>query len=277
MNLHPSYRTALHIAILLTALATMPACSLQPTVAPGAANAQPEDVRTLTEEFVLPDGTNSVRIHNRHGDVRMRFGDRKTVGLYATIQRIGTKKIDPEFRITQQGTQWLLDVRYPGDERWQADGHAHGRVDFGIWLPRDLAVDAETVDGTVQIKRAKVALRVRTQSGPIQVSSTSTLDIESTSGPIIARQESGEWSGLSRVVSESGRILMAVPMFADIHLIAQSGAVLSVDPGMPTPQPAASGGMQIEARLGAALRTLEIRSNQDVHLVPVIRVEKRKS
>lgn len=260
----------------LFALVLIAGCATRnPTQTESATPATPQvEVVTHIDEFALA-GVARVRVVNRHGDVRLRFGDRGTANLHATIQRIGERPLDPEFRVVRDGESWTLDVRYRGDEHWSGPGHSRGRVDFGLWLPQGVAVDVETTDGTVQIRRAKGAIRVRTDSGAIQASGQADLDIESASGEIIARQESGNWQQTARVVSGSGRILAAIPAFADVHLRASSGGVLSVDPGLPAPM-VEGDRMRIDARLGAALRMLEIRSNADVHLVPVLRVDVRE-
>lgn len=242
---------------------------------PSAADAPALEVVTQVEEYAL-DKVVAVRLVNLHGDIRVRFHGAAVASLHATVQRIGEHPVDPEFRVARDGDRWSLEVHYRGEERWREPGHAQGRVDFGIWLPHGTHIDAQTGDGAVQIRRARGALKVRTGSGAIQASGQSDLDIESNSGAIIARQETGQWTRSARVVSESGRILAAVPAFADIHLVARAGGVISVEPGLPAPQASADGGMQLDARFGAALRALEIRTSADISLVPVLKVEPRR-
>jgi hypothetical protein len=223
------------------------------------------------EEFELGKEISRVVIDNPHGDVRVRSFSEQSLGLFAVIQRIGEAPLDPEFVVARSDGALTLTVRYAGEAGWLAGDHQHGRADLGVWLPKGVQLDVRSTDGSVQISHWNRDVRVSTLSGRIQVSGKAGLDLESSSGAIVARQTSGRWDGIARVVSGSGSILAAVPAFADVHLLAHSGTTLSVDPGLPVATATDSGGMDLESSFGAASHRLEIRSGGSVHLVPVLR------
>ena len=56
---------------------------------PAIAESPPFSVVERRQAFTLPAAIRHVVVHNRHGDVRIRWSDRREIGLYATVQRIG--------------------------------------------------------------------------------------------------------------------------------------------------------------------------------------------
>lgn len=254
----------------------MSACAPIPR-SPAIAESPPFSVVERRQAFTLPAAIRHVVVHNRHGDVRIRWSDRREIGLYATVQRIGAQPLEPSFQTAQNDDRYTLDVRFPGDQAWAAGDHRRGRVDLGIWLPADMRVDVETSDGQVQVRRARQPVRVRTVGGNIELSVHGDVDAESVSGNITVRQLSGQWNGIARAVTGTGNILAAIPAFADLQVDAQSGGTLSVDPGLPPAHPVAPSGMTLQASFGAATHLLQLRAGGDLHIVPVIRLAQRKN
>lgn len=231
----------------------------------------PYEVLNRRESFVLAPAITRVVIRNAHGDVRVRASDRREVGVYGVIQRIGSQPLDPSFVTEQTADSFILTMRYPGEEQWAVGDHRRGRVDLGVWLPADVRIEVQTSDGLVQVKRAQQALRVRTDSGRIEVSVRGDLDVESVSGNIMARQINGQWNGVARIVSSTGDIVAAIPPFADVHLVAQAGGTLSTDPGLPAAITKQAAGMAVDARFGTATHELQLRTDGNIYLLPVIR------
>lgn len=265
------HKTRLFFVVL--SLGLVSACALAPKQ-PAASDTSAVPAYTVVnrrDTFELTAATRRIVIRNRHGDLRLRSSDHRAVGVYSVYQRIEPTPLDPILETSQSGDTFVLTVRYPGEDGWAPDDHRRGRTDLGIWLPPDLALDIETTDGLVQLKRANAPVRIRTTSGEIEVSVGADLDVESNSGRITARQVSGNWSGTARVVTGKGSILAAVPAFANVHLIAESTGTLGADPGLPVPISGTPGAMRADVRYGSGQNLLELRAGGDVYLVPVIR------
>jgi hypothetical protein len=240
----------------------------------GAAVAEspPLEVVTREERIAVEPSIKSFRLRNPHGDVRLRVTNQPMVGIYATIQRIGETPLDPTFEIDQRDGVFELTIRYPDEEALLASGdHSYGRVDLGVWAPARLTLDLETADGFLQVRRAEAAVRARTTSGDLQVTSGGELDLASHSGDVSARQYSGRWEAPVRVSSEQGHVYASIPAFADLDLTVHAGGRIEVQSGLPQPVPDKDGGMQLKARFGAALRSMQIEAPMgDVYLYRVV-------
>lgn len=213
------------------------------------------------ERRELPAGTTAMRIENPHGDVRVRITDQPKVGYYAMVQRIGEQPLDPIFDWQQQGERLQLTVRYPGDDHWPRNhDHSRGRVDLAVFVPAGVALDLRTTDGFLQVRKARAAVRARTDSGSIEVSGAAELDLRSDSGAIAASQTSGSWSAPIAVQTRSGRIAMAVPVYADIVVDARTRGRIELEPGFPGTVVESEGHSQVQAKFGAGGRELTLRS-----------------
>lgn len=210
------------------------------------------------ENLSLPAGTKVLRVHNLHGDVRVRFSDRIELRMVATVQRIGAHPLDPLFRLTVERDAAITEVHYAGERVLLArGGHQHGRSDILLVAPRSLRVEIETGDGLAQVRNAREGVRVRTSGGSIEVSGAGDLDLESRGGRIAFSQSSGEWPRMVSARSHGGEIFATIPAFADIELDARAGEI-GVDPLFPLNVGGEPGARTATARFGRALRTLEI-------------------
>jgi hypothetical protein len=215
-----------------------------------------------------------VLVRNPHGDVRLKFTDEAAIGVYATVQMIGRKPREPIFELRHDGDRDVLSIRYAGETEttpMTIPDHTQGRVDLGVWLPRDLEIEVETSDGLIVARRAKRGVHARSVAGRIEVSTKAELDLHSDTGFIIARQESGKWAGTASVSTVSGNIVVAVPVYGDVELIAHTRGDLSSDPGLPVAEKQPDGSKELHARFGQALRRLQVRSESgDIRVLPVI-------
>jgi len=263
--------TSLRFGLLLLFLFCGAAVA-DPGSAAAVTESPPFEVVTREERIAVEPSTKTFRLRNPHGDVRLRVTDQPTVGIYATIQRIGETPLDPTFEIGQRDGVFELIIRYPDEDTLLASGdHGYGRVDLGVWVPARLALDLETTDGFLQVRRAESAVRARTTSGDLQVTSGGNLDLASRSGDVSARQYSGRWDAPVRVSSEQGHVYASIPAFADIDLSVNAGGRIEVQSGLPQPVLAEDGGMQLKARFGAALRSMQIEAPMgDVYLYRVV-------
>jgi hypothetical protein len=260
-------RSCLSLLFLFCAVALAAA-----DAAAAVSESPPLEVVTREERIAVEPSIKTFRLRNPHGDVRLRVTEQPKVGIYATIQRIGEAPRDPTFEIGQRDGVFELVIRYPDEDVLLASGdHSYGRVDLAVWVPARLALDLETADGFLQVRRAEAAVRARTTSGDLQVTSGGDLDLASHSGDVSARQYSGRWKTPVRVSSEQGHIYASIPAFADLDLNVHAGGRIDVQSGLPQPVPAADGGMQLKARFGAALRSMQIDATKgDVYLYRVV-------
>ncbi len=249
-------------------------CAAKVPVAPPPADAPPARLEIVTREerVVVEPTSKTLRLRNPHGDVRLRITEQPMVGIHATIQRIGETPLEPSFDIRQHNGVFELTIRYPDDEVLQARAdHGYGRVDLGVWVPANLALDLATADGLLQVKRARSAVRARTTSGALQVTGGAEIDLASDSGDIAFSQYSGRWSASAKVHSDRGHIYASIPAFADIELSVRAGGRIESPRELPQPVAAADGGSILEASFGKALRVLHIESAKgDVYLYPVV-------
>lgn len=223
--------------------------------------AVPVQILPLEARHEVPAGTVVMQVRNPHGDLRVRITDQAQVGYYAMVQRIGAQPLDPIFDWKQRDGRLLLTVRYPGEEQWEpADGHRHGRVDLAIFIPAALALDLGTTDGFLQVRKARAAVRARTEAGSMEVSGAADLDLRSDSGAIAASQNSGQWQTAVEIHSDSGRIALAVPVYADIALDAETGGRIDLEPGFPGAVVPTDQGSRLQAKFGRALREITVRS-----------------
>jgi hypothetical protein len=264
-----SLRSRLWLLLLLSGIAVA-ATESETTL--GGQEPPPLEVVTREERIAVEPASTMFRLRNPHGDVRLRVTEQPMVAIHATIQRIGETPLDPTFEIGQRDGVFELVIRYPDEDALLGSGdHGYGRVDLGVWVPARLALDLETTDGLLQVRRAAAAVRARTTSGELQVTAGSGMDLASVSGDVSARQYSGRWEDPVRLKSERGHVYASIPAFADIELSVRAGGRIEVQSGLPQPEPAEGGGMQLNARFGAALRGMQIEAPMgDVYLYRVV-------
>lgn len=155
--------------------------------------------------------------------------------------------------------------------------HTRRRADLAVFVPPDMALELSATDGRVQARRAKRDVDVRSVSGIIDVSTRGALRLATRSGRVMARQESGQWSGDSRVETEDGPIPLAVPVVGDVVLVVETGASISHDPGTALDvRTTVDGRQRAMGRWGSGRHALSVRSARGtVHLVPLIPVPTR--
>ncbi len=94
------------------------------------------------------------------------------------------------------------------------------------------------------------AIEATTDSGEIHASSLGRLTLNSNSGQIRAIAIGKDWQGPSEIVTQSGRIVLLVPTFGDIALVADTGGNLSTGFGLSV-HSRPNGGHEAHARYGA--------------------------
>jgi hypothetical protein len=250
---------------------------------PPAVDATPP-VEITRQRLAIPvDATVRVlSIANPHGEIRVRMGAPGEIGIVAAVQRIGVDGVAPTIAHAAKGDGISVEVQHPlgpppVDPASGLADHGRGRIDLAVFVPPGLALDLQTLDGRIQVRRAGGDVSARSIGGIVDVSAAGALRLRSERARVVARQESGRWSGESRIESGSGAILVALPAFGDIDVDVDAGGTLSVDPGLPIAvEVGADGRSRARARFGAGGQRLQVASDSgSVHLVPVLRLEPR--
>lgn len=205
------------------------------------------------QEFDLDKSIARVEIVNRYGEINVRGNDEPAVGIHAVIQRMPPDLARAEFHSRRDGDTLRIEAVFP---------RAHdrpGRIDLAVYVPSSLAIALTTRDDRIVARKRQGAVEATTESGEIQASSYTRLDLHSGSGQIRAIAIGRRWAGESRVSSDSGRIVLLVPTFGDIALDAQTGGHLSTDFGLSVQQH--EGVSSAQARYGRGASALVVRSH----------------
>jgi hypothetical protein len=266
------------LAALLIGCASGPLPKLEPPAARDVAT-PPVEITRERVAIALEPTTRVLSIDNPHGEIRVRVGAPGEVGIVAVLQRIGVDGVAPTIGHATKGDAVSVEVQHPlgappVDLASGRADHARGRADLAVFVPPGIALDLQTLDGRIQVRRAGGDVSARSIGGIVDVSAAGALRLRSERARVVARQESGHWTGESRVESDSGAILVAVPTFGDVDLEVDSGGAISVDPGLAiTVQVAADGRSSARTRFGAGGQQLYVHSERgSVHLVPVLRL-----
>ena len=236
------------VVVLLTASACTPSSRTSDS---NSANVR---IERTDQEFDIPRDVTRIAIDNPWGEINVRSRDEREVGIHAVIQRMPPQFAAIKLTSHRDGDTLRIDVVLEG----ASEGAQAGRADIAVFVPNDLALSLRTRDARISAKKRGGALEAATDSGEIQASSFSRLNLHSRSGQIRAAAIGKRWSGVSEISTESGRIVLLVPTFGDIALTAQTGGKLSTGFGLSV-HALANGGHEAHARYGAG--TSELRAS----------------
>jgi hypothetical protein len=275
------------LALLLLAVLLI-ACGLPPVDARdsgGRGIPEKADVETLDggvqilrfERSIEPARTiKAVRIRNLWGDVRVRRAPINAVGLSFVVQRLAADGPLPDIDADAKGDRVDVRIGYPGHpKRVSRGGERPGRVDLVVFAPATAAIDVETDDGELRVAHTSQPIRARSASGRILVSGASTLDVESDSGHVLARQVGGV-TGASRVRSGAGTVTVLISPTGDQRILVRAGAGIFAGPGWSEADALGlkDGTTRWERRYGKGRHRFEIESNRgEVYLMPFIAID----
>jgi hypothetical protein len=216
-----------------------------------------------------------LRVRNPWGDVRIRRARTNAVSVNFVVQRLGTDAPLPDIDARIRGVRADIRIDYPGDpERVSAGGARPGRVDLVVFVPASAAIDATTDDGELRIAHTTQPVRARSSSGRIVASGAATLDIETGSGNILARQMQAT-GGRTRVRSLDGAVTVLFPA-DDVRLRARAGSGIEAGPGW-TPAMALRlepGATRLDRRWGEGRHRIDVESrNSAVYLTPYVALD----
>lgn len=227
---------------------------------PRGTDSKDADVRIerTDQEFDIPRDVTRIAIDNPWGEINVRGRDEREVGIHAVIQRLPPQFRKATLRSRRDGDTLRISVELDGAP---ADANAAPpvRADIAVYVPGDLALAMSTRGGRISAKKRAGAIEATTDSGEIQASSFSRLNLRSRSGQIRAIAIGKRWQGVSEVATDSGRIVLLVPTFGDVALDAETGGKLSTGFGLSV-HALANGGHEAHARYGAGTSQLRARS-----------------
>jgi hypothetical protein len=216
-----------------------------------------------------------LRVRNPWGDVRIRRARTNAVSVNFVVQRLGTDAPLPDIDARLRGVRADIRIDYPSDpERVSAGGARPGRVDLVVFAPASAAIDAATDDGELRIAHTTQPVRARSSSGRIVASGAATLDIETGSGHILARQTQAT-GGRTRVRSLDGAVTVLFPA-DDVRLRARAGSGIEAGPGW-TPAMALRlepGATRLHRRWGEGRHRIDVQSRDGaVYLTPFVALD----
>lgn len=155
----------------------------------------------------------TIRIDNPHGDIRIKNSADAGLDFAGTIQKLGDETRDPQFGSQKFAGGLALSISAP--ERWT------GRVDAGIRAPKGAPLNPTTSTGLIDIKVSNNPITAITQSGQLALRTGARIVAKSTSGNIRASFESPEFEGdAGSLESQSGDIEVWIRPDASVQIIA---------------------------------------------------------
>jgi hypothetical protein len=231
----------------------------------------PYTVEHVKRDLALPESVVRIRIDNPHGGVAVRQVDQPLVGTYEVIQRIGATPEEPLIALSLDGDTAVLTVAYASDRQGGADrlvgGHRKGRVDLGVFVPKGPRVDITTTYGDVLVRRIANDMTVRTREGRLTAAGAGAMDLATVSGELRAYPTSAKWSTPMRLVTDTGNVLLEVPVSGPVALSARTGGKFT-GPFRLAPTALADGRQSVEWRAGSGSQHIDVDSRSgDIHLI----------
>ncbi|MFN7940008.1 MAG: hypothetical protein U0X73_00295 [Thermoanaerobaculia bacterium] len=150
-------------------------------------------------------------VRNDYGDIRARPSDGGRLEAYGVAQRLGPPEAAVAFVVERREAALALTVTPPAGHVQDTDPHPPqervDRLDLVVYLPPDVALDATTMRGLIEVGGLESEVAVLTLSGAIRVATSGAVLARSASGAITAALESAAGDRPSWLTSGSGAIL----------------------------------------------------------------------
>src|SRR5438034_6220574 len=173
--------------------------------------------QTVEKTFTV-EGMPRLRVQNVSGETAIRVGEPGQVRVVARKRVKGgsadrAKRLleNVEVRIEQKGNDIFVEPHLYEQERSWLDlfRGKRFRVDFDITVPRECAVDAQTVSGDMEVQGTRGPMRVESVSGDVSIGDAQgPMRVKSVSGDVEVTDYVGilEGSAVSGDVSIRGRV-----------------------------------------------------------------------
>jgi DUF4097 and DUF4098 domain-containing protein YvlB len=201
------------------------------------------------------------------GDVNAESAAGSSGEITATISGPDADRVHVTINRTSEGVEACVVF----DDQDDACGHNHtshnirATVDFNLKVPRDVRLDAETVNGSVEANDLGSNAKVASVNGDASVSTAGYAEAKSVNGSVRVRMGRTDWPGELRLESVNGTVEATVPadLNADVRFETLNGNVQSDFPytvSGGTSIGMHGGGTHIEARIGSGGRELRMQS-----------------
>jgi hypothetical protein len=159
-----------------------------------------------TEEFsVAREGARELRLKNPGGNLRFRAGEEGRIRVVAEKRVQSDDAREAEALLGQmtlsrrrEGDRWIFEATWP---KQQNGRRSSAHVNWEVWLPREMRLDAQTGGGNVEAEELAAA-RLQTGGGNVAVKRVAgALDLQ-TGGGNVSVQDAGE----TRVHTGGGNI-----------------------------------------------------------------------
>ena len=204
------------------------------------------------KSFELGKNIASVEIENRYGEINVRDHDEAEVGVHAVGQLMQGSRTKAHLVASRKKDTLLLTVV-------AAAGESSARYDMAVFVSKDMPLVIHGGRFRVDARKRNARLAITTVSGNINASSHTAIELSTDSGTIQAAQLNENWYGVTRLRSETGRIVALAPLSGNVSLSAETGGRLSTNFGLSVharPQ----GGYQANAQYGTGASQWRIES-----------------
>ncbi len=206
---------------LLCASAVLCACiAAQSTQAAEAVD--PHSIQRLDWQTEL-SGERTFVINNPWGHVHLRRAKDATFVYHAVVQVLGRDDIEARVQAEETAQNVQLSVLWPEAFTPSADAV---RIDLSIVLPESAALDVELADGTLSSGKLaggglRSAIKARTKSGDIELSTSGAVDLFSATGEITVKLLNGSKEASHSIKTHS----------SDVHVIYRGDVKFEVISG----------------------------------------------
>ena len=207
--------TPLHLALILGAVATLPACGV-PT---GPLNAHDTVVETRSLD---PNGRFS--LENVNGRVEIEAWSKPEVRIEAERAAVNERALE-RLRVEIEGEGASVEVRTHQERHGGLLSFLHGggKVDYHVTLPAGARVRLSTVNGPVDVDGITGELRAKTVNGSITIrDAAGEVEAETVNGGIDTGYESAPTAGRQRFKTVNGGIEVSLPEGATGRLEAKT-------------------------------------------------------
>ena len=171
-------------------------------------------------------------VNNPHGNIYIRKTEEPFVGVFSTMQLIGEDAEEAKINIENNSKNIKIDISYSSDKtigvNTLINGHKKGRVDLVVYVPKQLIIKLKTTYGSINVKRIDNEVDLSTTSGSVKLSSRGRLNIETVSGDVYAYLIEPKWNKKSKIISDSGNLIITFPELSSLDLkVSSKNSILS--------------------------------------------------
>jgi hypothetical protein len=160
----------------------------------------------------------AIEVRNDFGDIRARAAEDRRLDVSMVVQRLDPAHEKVGFTVERRGGVVALDVAYPPGRVRDTDAHpakdSYDRLDLVVFVPRGVALRAQTLRGAVEVRGLKSDVQASTLDGAIFVRTEGGVQARSGSGTVTvvldaAALAAAGWPLLLQ--SDSGPITVRLP------------------------------------------------------------------